>query len=62
MIDPPSAGSPFFEVIAVKGVGISQLFQIADEKMCIGYITKKGMQLSRYGTSYIESLKFHCPH
>lgn len=33
-----------------------------DEKMCIGYITKKGMQLSRYGISYIESLKYHCPH
>ncbi|MCR5290414.1 MAG: LysR family transcriptional regulator [Treponema sp.] len=30
-----------------------------DEKMRIGYITKKGMQLSRYGTSYIEALKTH---
>ena len=30
-----------------------------DESMCIGYIKRKGMQLSRYGISYLESLKKH---
>lgn len=29
------------------------------EKMRIGYITRKGTQLSRYGTSYIDSLRNH---
>jgi len=30
-----------------------------DEKMCIGYIVKKGTKFSRYGTKYIEFLKNH---